>query len=663
MRIRALLCVLMLIGLAPQATAEPLPPEQLFGKSLVRNMQISPDGEHVALTYEEGSQVKLAVMRLADEKIVSGFEFGNNMHVLQFWWGSDERIVMSVGEVTGNLDNLGRPAALYAANVDGSQRLQIFTMTTSSYQVLHPLPDNDRYILIARYHAADGGQPKANLLDMFDGDMRFLSDQPNDPDIRALVADNDGNLRGAAAIKIGDTLDDIELRVYVKDAERWREVEFDSARRRPSLDFLGFSSDNGSVYFASNHDMAANDRLGVFRYELATGEIELLYRHEHVDVKGLLRSPDGKVLGAWADFGPADYHLFDDQVEALPQQTRLLAGLLNSHPNDNLFVTSSTRDGKRSIIRVYGDRNPGEFFLFDSEKMQLRFLSASFPNLDRKKLVPMEAVRIQARDGLMLNAMLTRPAGQKEGLPLIVNVHGGPFGPYDSWGFNPEAQFYAQHGYATLQVNFRGSGNRGSDFVQAGWREWGGKMQDDLTDATRWAIEQGIADPNRICIYGGSYGGYATLMGVIKEPDLYRCGVGFVGVYDLPWFRKGDGSDFSQSRAMGSDDFERFMSSAVGPDAEALKPVSPVHNVEKIKAELFIIHGGADVRVPIGHAERLREALDRIGKRYEWLVKEKEGHGFYDVGNRVEMNTRMLAFFDRHIGQTSVTAPQEAAAP
>lgn len=643
--------------------AEPLAPEVLFGKSLVRNMEISPDGKHVALTYEEGSQVKLAVMRLKDERIVSGFEFGDNMHVLEFWWGSDERIVMSVGKVTGNLDNMGRPGALYAANVDGSQRKQIFTMTSSAYQVLHPLPDNKRYILIARYHAADGGEPKGNLLDMYNGEMRYMSDQPNDPDISGLVADNDGNLRGAAAVKVGDTLDDIEIRLYLKVDDQWEQIELDSVRKRPSLNFLGFSSDNQAVYFSSNHDMPVNDRVGVFRYDFRSRDVKLLYRHDHVDARGLLVTPSGKVMGAWGSFGPADYSLFDDQVEALPDQARLLAGLLNSYPDDNVFVTSSTRDGTQSIVRVAGDRNPGEFYLFDSEKMQLRFLSAAFPNLDKTRLVPMESVRIQARDGLMLNAYLTRPAEAKKDLPLIVNVHGGPFGPFDQWGFNSEAQFFAQHGYATLQVNFRGSGNRGSDFQRAGWREWGGKMQDDVTDATRWAIEQGIADPNRICIYGGSYGGYATLMGVIKEPDLYRCGVGYVGVYDLPWFRKGDGSDFSQNAAPGArQNFERFMSSAVGEDADSLVPVSPVQNVDKIKADLFIVAGGSDVRVVIGHAERLRAALDRIGKRYEWLVKEKEGHGFYDVANRVELYTRMLAFFDRNIGANSEAVAEASAA-
>ncbi len=664
MLMRVVSVIVGLFFLVAELHAEPLAPEVLFGKSLVRAMKIAPDGAHVALTYEEGSQVKLAIMRLKDERIVSGFEFGDNMHVFDFWWGSDQRVVMSVGKVTGNLDNMGRPASLYAANVDGSKRKEIFSTVSSGYRVLHPLPDNDRYILIARYHFADGGQPSGNLLDMFNGELRYLSDQPNDPDISGLVADNDGNLRGAAAIKVGDTLDDIEVRLYLKIGERWEQLELDSVRERPALNFLGFSSDNQEVYFSSNHDMIENDRLGVFRYDFRSRDVKLLYRHDLVDAGGLLITPSGKVMGAWASFGPADYNLFDDQVEAMPDQARLLAGLLNSYPDDDVRVTSSTRDGSISIVRVGGDRNPGDFYLFDTGKMQLRFLSAAFPNLDKSRLVPMEPIRIKARDGLMLNAFLTRPANAGSQLPLILNVHGGPFGPYDSWGFNPEAQFFAQHGYATLQVNFRGSGNRGSGFEQAGWREWGGKMQDDLTDATRWAIEQGIADPDRICIYGGSYGGYATLMGVIKEPDLYRCGVGYVGVYDLVWFRKGDGSDFSQNAAPGARARqERFMSAAVGQDADSLKPVSPVHNVDRIKADLFIVHGGSDVRVPIGHAERLRRALDQTGKRYEWLVKDKEGHGFYDVDNRVELYTRMLSFFNRHIGRSIETSANVETAP
>ncbi len=645
--------LLLLVVLLPaeKSHAEANPAATMFSKSQVREMKISPDGEHIAITFEEGSEVKLAIMTVSDQQAISAFEYGDNMHVLDFWWGSNERIVMSVGKVTGNLDNRGRAAALYAANIDGTRRTQIFEMLNSGYQVLHPLPDDDRNILIARYHFADRGVPKGNLLDMYDGELDFLGDQPVDPDMAALVADNNGELRGAIALEQGDTLDELEGRLYFKNDDGWQEINFESARENPSIQFLGFSADNKELYIASNHDMPENDRLGVFRFDLASGTAELVYRHDIVDVAGLLRAPSGKVLGARARFGPSYYSLFGDQVEAWPEDAALLNGLVAAFPNEDVYVTSSSADGNRAIVAITGDRNPDEYYLFDSEKRSLKLLAAAMPNIDKKALVPMKPVRIEARDGLMLNAFLTVPDGGEKDLPLILNVHGGPFGIADAWGFNDEAQYFAQHGYATLQVNFRGSGNRGTDFERAGWREWGGKMQDDLTDSVQWAIDQGIADPDRICIYGGSYGGYAALMGAIKTPDLYQCAVGYVGVYDLPWLRDGDGSDFSgrggreQRRA-----FESFMSSAIGETPEALVPFSPVHNVDQIKAELFLVHGGSDVRVVIGHFERLRDALDATGKDYQWMVKEEEGHGFYDVGNRVELYTSMLDFFNENIG-------------
>ena len=652
---KKILMVLAAVGLGLATNtlfADLIPAEQMFGNSLVRTMKISPDGEHVALTFEEDTEVKLTVMNLDTREFTSTFAFGENMHVLNFWWASDSRLVMGVGEVTGNLDNLGRSTALYAANLDGSVREQIFVTVRSRVQVLHTLPDDENHILVARYHYADQGVPKGNLLNIFDGTLRYLDDQPVDPEMRGLVADNDGELRGALAVKIGDSLDDIEFRIYAKAGEKWEMLDLPSARPRPVMNFLGFSADNQQMYFVSNHDMPSGDRMGVFRYDFDSREIDLLYRHDIVDSAGLLRTPGSKVLGAYASFGPADYSLFDDQVEALPEEASMLVGLLNAFPQDNVYITSVTRDSKKSIVAVTGDRNPGEYYLFDSGEMQLQFLAASRPELDKSQLVAMETVRIEARDGLMLNAFLTRPRGAKKDLPLILNVHGGPFGVADEWGFNPEAQFFAQRGYATLQVNFRGSGNRGQDFERAGWREWGGKMQDDLTDATRWAIEQGIADPERICIYGGSYGGYATLMGVVKEPDLYQCGVGYVGVYDLAWFREGDGSDFSRRTDRdGRENFERFMSSAVGESPEAVKAGSPVEHVDRIEAALFIVHGAADVRVPVGHAHRLRDALDAAGMDYEWMIKEKEGHGFYDVANRVDLYESMLAFFREHIGE------------
>lgn len=641
------------LGASP-AAAETVPTRKFVDHADIRGMKISPDARHVALTYEEGTQVKLAVMALDDEEITTTFAAGTNQHVLNFWWGSNSRVVMAVGKVTGNLDNTGRPQRLFAGDIDGGSRKEIFdTSDGSGYRVLHPLPEDDRRMLVARYHYTDQGQPSPIYLDIYDGEKRPAGDVPLDDDIFGLVADNDGTIRGAVAMTMGDSLDERDLRLYVRHDGDWRQVELDAARPSPSISFLGFSSDNSQVYFQSNHDMAENDRRGVFRYDFDTEEVELLFRHEEVDVSGLLESHEGDILGAYTRFGPMNYHFFEDKVEEDIDAVRMLTGVVQAFPGNDVTFTSASRDGSKAVVFVRGDQNPGEFYLLDTETMEMRFLVAALPDLPKEELVEMKPVTFEARDGLELHGLLTLPEEQKENLPLIVNVHGGPFGIVDRWGYNPEAQLMAHHGYATLQVNYRGSGGRGEDFERAGWKEWGGKMQDDVTDATRWAIEQGIADEDRICIYGGSYGGYAALMGVIREPDLYQCAVGYVGVYDLPWFRSGDGNDFSSQQGYGRrgrQAFERFMSTAVGDDMEKLRANSPVHNVDKITADLYLVHGGSDVRVVIGHLERLKKALDEAGKDYKAMVKEKEGHGFYDVDNRVDLYDSMLEFFGEHIG-------------
>lgn len=641
----------ILLGLAwcASAMSQDISTRQFFDSASVRNMQLSPDAKHAAFTFEDGSEVKLGIMTTDDRELLTVFGFGDNQHVVQFLWGNNERVIMSVATVTGNLDNLrSGPPSLYGADIDGKRRQQIFDTQRSSFQILHPYPQDPSRILIARYHFADGGQPKAQLLNIYDGDLNYIADQPNSRDIRALVADNSGTLRVAVELIDAEEFDDLEFNLFVKRDETWSRFTVESERERPDITPLGFSADNTKLYLASNHDMAENDRAGVFRYDLETDELELLYRHPDVDVSSAMVGSDGEVLGVMSRFGPGTYTFLEDKATA-NQEAILLQRLAASFPQDDVSLTSYSEDGTKAVLFVRGDRNPGEFYLFDTQTMAASYLAAVRPDLPKDNLVAMQTRKITARDGMVLHALLTLPEGEQTNLPLIVNVHGGPFGIADFWGFNPEAQFFAHHGYATLQVNFRGSGNRGEDFERAGRLQWGKTMQDDVTDATNWAVEQGIADPERICIAGGSYGGYAALWGVIKEPDLYQCAVGIVGVYDMKWFREGDGSDFSRNDSA----FERFMSSHVAETAEGIEAISPVHHVDKIQADLFIVHGGSDVRVPVGHAYRLRDALGRIGKSYQWMIKEEEGHGFFNVDNRVELYDQMLAFFDRHIGEQS----------
>jgi dipeptidyl aminopeptidase/acylaminoacyl peptidase len=267
-------------------------------------------------------------------------------------------------------------------------------------------------------------------------------------------------------------------------------------------------------------------------------------------------------------------------------------------------------------------------------------------------LSEMRPISLKARDGMPLEGFLTIPRGSNgKNLPMIVNPHGGPFGPYDAWGYNGEVQLLASRGYAVLQLNYRGSGNYGRAFEHAGYKQWGGTMQDDLTDATRWAIQQGIADAHRICIYGASYGGYAALEGVAKEPSLYRCAIGYVGVYDMPtMFHAGD-IQYSKSG-------ENFLKETLGEDN--LDVISPTHLADRITVPVMMVAGREDVRAPPKHTEMMRDALQKAGKQVDTKIYAGEGHGFYTIEDRTDLYTRMLAFLDRNIGSGAAAPAQDA---
>jgi dipeptidyl aminopeptidase/acylaminoacyl peptidase len=261
-----------------------------------------------------------------------------------------------------------------------------------------------------------------------------------------------------------------------------------------------------------------------------------------------------------------------------------------------------------------------------------------------------EPITLKARDGIALHGYLTKPSGKEDAknLPLVVFVHGGPYGIRDDWAFDPYVQMLSSRGYAVLQVNYRGSGDYGSAFLKAGYHEWGGKMQDDVTDATDWAIAQGVADPKRICIFGGSYGGYAALEGAVKEPDLYRCAIGYVGVYDLRLMTTR--GDIPQSTSG-----ENYLKMVLGEDQSVLWDRSPIAHLDRLKAKVMLIVGGADKRVPAVQGESLRSALNKAHIEHEWLYQRTEGHGFYDEANRRNLFAKVIAFLDRNIGAPAVT--------
>src|SRR5690606_25033845 len=300
-------------------------------------------------------------------------------------------------------------------------------------------------------------------------------------------------------------------------------------------------------------------------------------------------------------------------------------------------------DGRMLLVEVDSDRNAGDFYLFDTQAKNADYMISRRDWLDPAKMAEVRPISLQARDGLQLHGYLTVPPGTEgKDIPLVVMPHGGPYGIADTWGFDSSAQLLAAAGYGVLQVNFRGSGLYGRDFRHAGAREWGRAMQDDVTDATRWAIDQGIADAGRICIYGASYGAYAALMGVAREPSLYQCAIGYVGVYDLPlMFRRGD----TQERWSGM----AFLRDWVG-DRDSLAAVSPVQLAGQVKVPVLLAAGGEDERAPIEHSRRMERALQAAGVPVETLYYDTEGHGFHVDEHRLEFNQRVLGFLGRHIG-------------
>jgi dipeptidyl aminopeptidase/acylaminoacyl peptidase len=317
-----------------------------------------------------------------------------------------------------------------------------------------------------------------------------------------------------------------------------------------------------------------------------------------------------------------------------------------------VVVTSTTDDGKTALVHTYSDRDPGSFYLFDTQTKKASYLLSRRSWIDPEKMAPMKPVELKARDGVAMRGYLTVPAGKEaRNLPMVIYPHGGPFGIYDTWGFENDPQILAAAGYAVLQVNYRGSGNYGRNFNQSGAHQWGQTMQDDLTDATRWAIDQGIADRGRICIYGASYGAYASLMGVAKEPDLYRCAAGYVGVYDLVAMTAQDNR--------GSQRMKTWTSEWLG-QGEALASVSPNRLVSRIKVPVFLAAGGEDEIAPIAQSEKMERALKQAGIPVETLYYTTEGHGFYKVEHQREYYTKLLAFLARHLGGAPAAAETAA---
>ncbi len=361
----------------------------------------------------------------------------------------------------------------------------------------------------------------------------------------------------------------------------------------------------------------------LYRLTLASGAIDKLSLADDTEVvNAVMDLRNERVIG---------YKTYTDKparawIEKDDPSARFYRALERAFPGQTLVITSVTSDGALAVAFVQSDVNPGDFYVLDTQALKADFIRASRAWIDPRTMRPREPITLQARDGLQLHGYVTRPAGPPPH-PMVVLPHGGPHEARDWWEFDDEAQLLANRGYAVLQVNYRGSAGFGIDFKSSGYKEWGARMQDDLTDATRWAIENKIAAPDRICIYGSNYGGYAALMGVAREPGLYRCAISFAGNYDLEVLQ-------SSRRLQSNRNGRTYIEETLGDDPAQLRARSPVHLATSIQAPVLLIHGTEDFRADINQAQAMRTALERAGKRFEWLALKREGDWIYDEKTR-----------------------------
>jgi dipeptidyl aminopeptidase/acylaminoacyl peptidase len=467
-------------------------------------------------------------------------------------------------------------------------------------------------------------------LDLASGKLALVAENPGN--ITSWGADHDGNVRFAIAT---DGVDQTYL--YRDDAK----APFKPVLKttfRDQFQPLVFTADNKKLYVASN---LRRDKVAIVLVDPASAkEAQVVYGRDDVDVQNVAWSRARQRVSF------VNYQTWKDERHYLdPDAKDLFSKLEAKLPGYQVTLQSLTDDETRMIVAATNDRTQGTRYLYDRNADSLTKLGDVTPWLPEAKMAAVKPIEYKTRDGLTVNGYLTLPNGvAARKLPVVVNPHGGPWAR-DGWGFNPEVQFLANRGYAVLQMNYRGSTGYGRKFWEASFKQWGFAMQDDITDGVHWLIEQGIANPKRICIYGGSYGGYATLEGLVKTPDLYACGVDYVGVANLFTFMKTIPPYWKPFLAM--------MHQMVGDpekDKERLAAASPALNADRIKAPLLIAQGARDPRVNKDESDQMVAALSKRGIDVPYLVKDNEGHGFHNEENQFDFYEAMEKFLAKYLG-------------
>ncbi|MCL2916365.1 S9 family peptidase [Shewanella corallii] len=652
-KITKLFAVMLAIsGTQAQAENTNLKLAEVFAKgSQFFNPKISPGGEYIGVESKVDGKDILAILDIKTLKPIHAVHFGERGQVRDFHWVNDERVVVSKEYLKGWSDHPLYYGEILATNVDGSRTSYVFGYNNQNMQtgsnikrstainatgfVLDPLIDNRKKMLVSALHwdtsTSFADQPKfVYQVDVYSGKRKKVTKAPVGN--TRFLTDHDGNVRFAMGY---DTNSDVKI-------YRWKDRDWVDTNNIKGLDLNGFApisfAENDQAIYA---EASANgEPRQILHIDLKTGNHTPIVSDDSVEASNYWIDGNTKQLYAVEYEDGYPEYAFVDKDNA---KSKYLKQLLASLPGHQVRIVSENRDANKFLVHAFNDRNPGDFYLFTTDPVKLQYLFSSKNWLDPDQMAEVKPIEFTNREGQTIKGYLTLPMNaEAKSLPMVVVPHGGPHGPRDWWQFDPENQLLAQKGFAVLQVNFRGSGGYGDAFEYAGYRKWGTGIQHDIIDGTKYVIEQGIADADRLCISGGSFGGYSALQSAILEPDMFKCAIGFAGVYDLPMmYEEGDVPD---SR-MGTS----YLKKAIGTDEAELKAMSPTHNADKLKAAIMLVHGEEDFRAPIEQYEAMAEALKKANHPFQTLVMDDEGHGFYKDEHRAKYYAEMLAFLEQHL--------------
>jgi dipeptidyl aminopeptidase/acylaminoacyl peptidase len=656
--------LLLLAAALPAFAQSPKKPsditvEQFFKRPDYANMQLSPNGKLLAAVVPLNGRNNLAVIDVDSKsrKVITDL---SKLDISQFWWVNNGRLCMRLGdsqEVSGQFTYRGT----YCIDADGNNvrdfsRLGVpdsqAANTRGGFRSIQPLRrilDESGDMLVGMFLRSVDSEDVYRF-NTRTGRYTLLSDD-NPGDVREWVLDWKDVPRLAVSQPRRQIYGTKRI-VWYRDGAgaKWQKIfETEMTGQHGSngeLSPLLFDADNSTLYVA--YRPTDKDRTAIYTYDTRTKKFgDIAFQHPLADLEGGLvwSRPRNKLLGlrynaethgkVWEDADMANLQRSIDK--ALP---------------DTINEISLAPDAEnRALIFAHSDRDPGEYYLFDRGTKKLEALARTRSWLDPKLMAERKFIRYKARDGMEIPAYVTIPQGGAKNLPLVVNIHGGPWVQgYDiiSWGRWPDAQFLASRGYVVLEPEPRGSLGWGDRLYTSSFKQWGQTMQDDITDGALSLVKDGLVDKSRMCVFGGSYGGYASAMALVKDPDLWACGVPFVAVTDLATFQNVTYSDMSTETDFFQTEFMKMVGDS-SKDKEMFAKYSPARHADVVKAPVLIAMGSDDVRVPQVHGDDYVSALRSAGKKVEYVIYNGEGHGFNKDENVFDFYHRVEKFLEENL--------------